>query len=519
MSNDNSACSCGPSQSNKKIRLDIDSVGSVETLDVISDKGQACEPCEPINEKRLDSKSIVLRSKVVSAMSNLSMIKAYIDDDSTPAERIFEAWYCVFFCRYWKDSLQQEGKPLASNFISRNLQASIEINGHALLLFLWRCREEGKPELMMFNLAGSQADEEFFRTLRTIATSSYTKTNFNVKEALNNLKRVQLLADVAASGDSFSYTENARREKKHAKSFVSSELPEDEEIKAIVSSGNETVKNELLALDIHASPGFPAINLSKPPMIKPERKGDLKSDQETQDMQDVEQAESAFVEAVDDLQILLEHLHNAPLDEEGCLPEIDTPENDLRILPPEQVRGASEKEKLKFCYFVRGDEVFKVPKSTILFMITERGNPVSTDRLQRFIVDNTPLAVITASSGRGEKICIGDWLIMKLDARLCYCLALGFRYTVESGIKRKFKQHWCPVKKPSPAEDFSDSTSATESSEDENIEIHVSSFEASQGGMLTIVEAFDGENNGFVNIAKYVKHVHVDESCLLDNTA
>lgn len=85
MSNDNSACSCGPSQSNKKIRLDIDSVGSVETLDVISDKGQACEPCEPINEKRLDSKSIVLRSKVVSAMSNL-LHEAHLPTEVLPSQ-------------------------------------------------------------------------------------------------------------------------------------------------------------------------------------------------------------------------------------------------------------------------------------------------------------------------------------------------------------------------------------------------------------------------------------------------
>lgn len=261
----------------------------------------------------------------------------------------------------------------------------------------------------------------------------------------------------------------------------------------------QEVKNGLFALGIHASPGFPAINISKPPDMKPERKEKPKVSQ------DVEQAEPAFAEAVDDLHVLLEHLHNAPLDDDGCLPEIVMPESSLRILPPEQVLGASEKDKLNFIYFARGDEVFKIPKSTILFMITERGNPVSNDRMQRFIVDNTPLAVITARSGRCEKICIGDWLVMKLDAGLWYCLALGFRYTVGSGIKRKFKQHFCPVK---------NSSSASESSEDENIELHVSTFKATQGGMLAVDETFDGANNGFVNIARYVKHAHVERKLI-----
>lgn len=97
------------------------------------------------------------------------LIKAYIDEDSTPAQRIFESWFCVFFCRHWKKSLQEEGKPLSDNFISRNLHATIEINRHALLLFLWKCRDDGKPELMLFNLTGSQSAEGFFGSLRTIA--------------------------------------------------------------------------------------------------------------------------------------------------------------------------------------------------------------------------------------------------------------------------------------------------------------------------------------------------------------
>lgn len=172
-------------------------------------------------------------------------IKAYIDENTPIEERLFHAWYCVFFCRIWKSSLQKSQKPVDTNFISRNLQVSIEINGHGLIVFLVRCRDEEKPELLLLHLAGSQPCEETFGTLRTRATSSYTRINFNMKEALDSLKRIELLNDIAASSEGFIFTETEKRRNKHAQTCVPTELPNDEEIKAIVDKGNRKVRNDL----------------------------------------------------------------------------------------------------------------------------------------------------------------------------------------------------------------------------------------------------------------------------------
>lgn len=440
-------------------------------------------------------------------------IKAYIDEDTPVDERLFNAWYCVFFCRIWKDSLQEAKKPLDSNFISRNLQASIEINGHALTVFVVRCRDEEKPEMCLPHLAGSQPCEGSFKTLRTMSTSLYTRVNFNVKEALDSLKRVQLVSNIAASPGDFKYTEAKKRQKKHETAHVPAALLDDEGIKKIVGKGNKHVRNHLQAVGIEPKPGFPVINLSKPPTLKTHTDKDPIEPEEL--AKKIDKLEPAFIDSVDDLQILLQRLENAPLDTHGRLPDIELPENKLRIISPEHVGELSNKEKNNFIFFARDEEVFKVPKSTVLFMITEKGKSTPIDRLQRFITDNKPLALINSTTGRCDKICIGDWVVMEHDDNVYYCLVLGFRYTATSGVRRKFKQNFCPVTKPKQAAGLENDVSRNKIGE--NIEVKVNTFLASTGGLLSLHDAFNHENSGFINIAQYLTHVKVLRNRLSGN--
>lgn len=203
----------------------------------------------------------------------------------------------------------------------------------------------------------------------------------------------------------------------------------------------------------------------------------------------------------------MHRLENAPLDENGCLPDIELPESSLHVIPLEKIDGVSEKEKLNFLFFGRGESVFKIPKSTILFMITEKGKAVPIDRLQRFVTDKKQLALINSTNGRSDKICVSDWTVMKHVDIVYYCLVLGFRYTAASGIKRKFRQNFCPITKPGQE-------SAGLERVDENVEVQVNTFLASTGGILTLHNAFDNENNGFINISRYFTHVEVSRNLL-----
>lgn len=432
------------------------------------------------------------------------LIKAYIDGDSTPSERLFNAWYCVFFCRYWKESLQKEGKQLGLSFISRNLHASIEINAHALVLFLIRCRDEETPELFLMHLANSQPCEEIFGILRTIATSFYTKINFNVKEALDSLKRVELVNEIVSTPSQFSYSEVAKKRARNATNFVPVSLPGDDEIREIAIKGNEQVKSDLQAVGIETGSGFPLINLTSPPELR-ERVQPEQIDQ-VQLGEDVDVAEPAFIEAIDDLQELLERIEKDPSSH-----ETDGIDTALRIVPPEDIATATEKEALNFIFFARGEKTFKIPKSTVLFMISEKGNPVSVDRLQRFIVNNKKPPIICARSGRCDKINSGEWIVMNHTSGLFYCLVLGFRYTAKSGIKRKFKQTSCPVSKPGRT---NEQASSSNSIPDQDVEVNVDTFTASTGGLLTLANAFGSSNNvrsnGFINIARYLTHANVE---------
>lgn len=456
------------------------------------DYDMAAKLCQPRVSTLLRGECEIATAFYLELMHGL--IKAYISADTNPADRIWNAWYCVFFCRRWKESLQKAGKPLGLHFISRNLHASIEINGHALLLFLVRCRDEGTPELMLVHLAGSQTCEEIYRTLRTMSTTSYTRINFNVKDALESLRKVELVNEIVTTPGKFVYNEMEKKQARHASAFVPVELPDDDEIKGIVGLGNEKVIINLSIVGIKCEPGFPIINLTSPPIQK-------EQSQPTQENQSIEGAELALVEAVDDLDQLLNRL------ERNDPPTLaEAPSNELRLVSPEEIPGASEKEKLNFVFFARGGNMFKIPKSTILYMITEKGNPVSVDRLQRFIVDKKQQANIVSKNGRCDKISIGDWVVMKYASDMFYCLVLGFRYSTESGIKRKFRQNFCPVSKP--GKQTNDQKTSNRAPDD--IELNVNAFKATTGGLLALYNAFEKSNNGFVNIANYFTHVEIE---------
>ena len=172
---------------------------------------------------------------------NRHIIKAYIDNCTSPSEKLFSAWYLAFFCRLWKEFLKiapQYDKPdtmktsIQNNFISSNLHGCIEINGHNILLFHNKCRDMKKPELFLPSLAGSQPCESAFRTLRSMSTTRSTVINFDVMEILQKSKRLRVLDTIKATTEDFVFTTKTEKE-----FLVPKLLLTDEQINEVVKSG------------------------------------------------------------------------------------------------------------------------------------------------------------------------------------------------------------------------------------------------------------------------------------------
>lgn len=167
--------------------------------------------------------------------------------------RLYSAWHAVFFCRLWKESLtkaKSRNTPktpkqkdiftptIQDGFISHNLHVCVEINAHMLLKFLVYFRDLGKPELFLPNFTGSQDNEEFFRTARSMTSTFHTVINFDIKELLERAKRIEAIAEITRKVDDFEFA----RKQKLKPSFVPTKLLSDEEIEIVVKSAWDDVK-------------------------------------------------------------------------------------------------------------------------------------------------------------------------------------------------------------------------------------------------------------------------------------
>lgn len=73
---------------------------------------------------------------------------------------------------------------------------SLELNAHALIVFMEFCRSNGTPEQFLVSCLSSQPNEKIFRQLRSMATTNQTIVNFTAKELTSKLKRVQMKTDI-----------------------------------------------------------------------------------------------------------------------------------------------------------------------------------------------------------------------------------------------------------------------------------------------------------------------------------
>ena len=119
-----------------------------------------------------------------------------------PITCIKEAWFALFFVRYWmKWLLCHKEYILEKNFISLNSYISIEINAHAVIILLLILRRRGKSDCCYPWLLGSQPCEQAFRAAHGMTLTFSTMINFTVLGLIRRLHRLQIQVDPESTSD------------------------------------------------------------------------------------------------------------------------------------------------------------------------------------------------------------------------------------------------------------------------------------------------------------------------------
>lgn len=178
---------------------------------------------------------------------------AYIEETTTPEQRIFSAWYAAFFIRIWKNLLVSSDRDnrsdafnptLMKNFISTNLATCIELNGHSILIFHNMCREMGQPELFLPSLLNSQHCESTFRSWRSLSSTRSTVVNMDIMEVTYRSTRLQVMEEAPTTISDFF----ANKTKKTNARLIPKTLLSNEEISSTVHDGFESAGKSLADL-------------------------------------------------------------------------------------------------------------------------------------------------------------------------------------------------------------------------------------------------------------------------------
>jgi len=122
-----------------------------------------------------------------------SIVDSFLDKQLKPLSCIEEAWFALFFTRYWRQWIvSSEGYNLEQNFISLNSHVCIELNAHALILLLMILRKSSVEQCYCPWLLGSQPCEKAFQAARSMTPTFSTIVNFNILGLLRHLHKLQI---------------------------------------------------------------------------------------------------------------------------------------------------------------------------------------------------------------------------------------------------------------------------------------------------------------------------------------
>ncbi|KAK3908493.1 Nucleoprotein, partial [Frankliniella fusca] len=377
------------------------------------------------------------------------VLVAFLDDELTAEERIFQIWRSTFFFRIWREWLVQNEHSLEQCFITPNTFQSVELNAHALVKLVRIFRDSDHAEQFIPHLIGSQQCEKLFRALRSLTTTHATVINFSMLKMLARLRRVELqIRVVSAAGDTFSFPREEEKRVKAGQAAAlrsvrtdwSGGLPSDGDILFQIGLARSEAKDcaALLGMD----PDIMEETIPAP--LYGQRALDLDLD--------VDDAEDAAVEEVVD---------SPPPEDAGA----DFDPDDVALICARQAWSAGQEvrpfppESPMMLYTTPNGVKVPIRKTTFCWLGNRGSTRLSSDRLLRVQLRDTSSAARPDHQRQGgvvrrESIASGEWCTFKKtgEARLRVGRVLSFRYATGDGRKRLYTLPTAPVAVPDGVE-------------------------------------------------------------------
>lgn len=276
-------------------------------------------------------------------------------------------------------------------------------------------RDINLPECFLPWLFSSQMNENFFRTLRSIATAEYTQINFSPKECLGKAKKIETRTVIEAKLLKLGLEVPGLQEQSSEKIFIPDKLPTNDEILQALKSAKYKAVNQLKKLGIHLmSYGTvlkPQYQEKEPENTNLMDELNYSEDYDNLTENDADVDEAMYMEVMSNVEVIIsdsaERFAESPNDTEVM--------KDLcGIVGPK-----------KFCidnsqkaYFQMKTEECEEAVSKQLFCWAAKDRKRSSnDRLQRFIpTDKKSFQAFNVEHGVVQKLDIvqaGDWIILK----------------------------------------------------------------------------------------------------------
>jgi len=151
------------------------------------------------------------------------VVDSYLDKTLNPLQRLEKAWHAVYFVRYWRAWLVNSSDyNLKNNFITSNAYTCIELNAHALIVFLLALRDTCQShEAFLPWMLGSQSCEKIFRAARSLSSTFSTVINFALLGLLQRLHRLHiqfcLQAERGNTGIKYPQVDSHKNKEGHSK--------------------------------------------------------------------------------------------------------------------------------------------------------------------------------------------------------------------------------------------------------------------------------------------------------------
>ena len=358
------------------------------------------------------------------------IVIAYIDKSTSIHDRLHYSWVVVFVCRFWSTWIKYKSftdkatktpdQKKEKYFITMPAYWSVEINAHNLLYLTLLVQQQKLPmhalNIFLFN---SQACESIFRNARSLSGCYSTRVNFTIDDFLRRAEKITLLEQIKCTeqsshqGNHLIFPVHHKHKRDDLLSPQTVIKIDDLNVEEIIVKAYQEAKSCIdmlgMATLLKQYKAYELNDLSTMVQNHLKRKTTMKdlSKLESDCDSDVGEGTSNEVEHndgddhdFDDDEVSDDDEVDSEDDDDSEDDEIDYDDNGLEEDDDENNRIATVKTEfhgmrirnsidtnLKDSYFrvTINDDVKYIHKQTACWMLTEKQNRLSSDRLSRVI--------------------------------------------------------------------------------------------------------------------------------------